>query len=78
MFFDDNEELRLLADELDIYLQESCMKYKTVPLALSAVLLARLIHLNGVFESKEDFGKLLVSVGNSLLNKELDKPRNVH
>jgi hypothetical protein len=27
---------------------------------------------------KEDFGKLLVSVGNSLLNKELDKPRNVH
>jgi len=78
MFFDNNEELRLLADELDIYLQESCMKYKTVPLALSAVLLARLIHLNGVFESKEDFGKLLVSVGNSLLNKELDKPRNVH
>jgi hypothetical protein len=78
MFFDDNEELRLLADELDTYLQESCMKYKTVPLALSAVMLARLIHLNAVFESKEDFGKLLLSVGNSLLNKELDKPRNVH
>jgi len=54
------------------------MKYKTVPLALSAVLLARLIHLNGVFESKEDFGKLLVSVGNSLLNKEFDKPKNIH
>jgi len=78
MFFDDNEELRLLADELDTYLQESCMKYKTVPLALSAVVLARLIHLNGVFETKEDFGKLLLSVGNSLLNKEFDKPRNVH
>jgi len=78
MFFDDNEELRLIADELDAYLQESCMKYKTVPLALSAVVLARLIHLNGVFETKEDFGKLLLSVGNSLLNKEFDKPRNVH
>ena len=78
MFLDDDSELRILADELDTYLQETCMKYKTVPLALSAVLLARLIHLNGVFESKEDFGKLLLSVGNSLLNKEFDKPRNVH
>jgi hypothetical protein len=78
MELDDNEELRILADELDTYLQESCMKYKTTPLSLSAVLLARLIHLNNAFESKEDFGKLLLSVGDSLLNKEFDKPRNVH
>jgi hypothetical protein len=78
MFLDDDSELRILADELDTYLQETCMKYKTVPLALSAVLLARLIHLNGVFESKEDFGKLLLSVGNSLLNKEFDKPESIH
>jgi len=40
--------------------------------------LARLIHLNGVFETKEDFGKLLVSIGNSLLNKEFDKPESLH
>ena len=78
MLLDDDSELRILADELDTYLQETCMKYKTVPLSLSAVMLARLIHLNGVFETKEDFGKLLVSIGNSLLNKEFDKPRNVH
>jgi hypothetical protein len=59
-------------------LQRMCIEHKMPPLALSAVTLARLIHLNGAVDSKEDFGKLLLSVGTSIINKELDKPESLH
>lgn len=74
----DDTQLKLIADDLDIMLQRLCIEHKMPPLALSAVTLARLIHLNGAVDSKEDFGKLLLSVGSSLLNNELDMPERLH
>lgn len=74
----DDVELSLVSEELDIVLTTLCVKYKMPPLAISAITLARLIHLNGAVDTKDDFGKLLLSVGNSLLNKELDKPEQLH
>ncbi len=74
----DDDALRIIADELDILLQEICIKHKMPPLAVSAVTLARLIHLNGVVDTKDDLGKLLLSVGTSLLNNDLEKPERLH
>jgi hypothetical protein len=48
------------------------------PLALSAVMLARLIHLNDSVKSSDDLAKLLLNVGESILNKELEKPDRLH
>lgn len=75
----DDTQLRLIADDLDIFLQRLCIEHKMPPLALSAITLARLIHLNGAVETKDDLGKLMLSVGNSILNRELEiKPENLH
>ena len=73
-----DEQLRIIADDLDLVLQKLCIEHRMPPLAISAVALARMIHLNGVTDTKEDFGKLLLSVGNSLLNNELEKPERLH
>jgi hypothetical protein len=48
------------------------------PLALSAVMLARLIHLNNSVKTSDELAKLLLSVGESILNKELEKPERLH
>lgn len=74
----DDAQLRIIADDIDILLQRLCIEHKMPPLSVSAITLARLIHLNGVVDSKDDLGKLFVSVGNSILNKELDKPESIH
>lgn len=74
----DDVELSLISEELDIVLTTLCIKYKMPTLAVSAITLARLLHLNLAGDSKEDFGKLLLSVGNSVLNNELDKPESLH
>jgi hypothetical protein len=48
------------------------------PLSVSAVILARMIHLNRLVDGQDDLAKLFLSIGNSIVNKELDKPQNVH
>jgi len=45
---------------------------------LSAVILARLIHLNNSVKTSDDMAKLLLSVGESILNKELEVPDRLH
>ena len=74
----DDSQLQLVSDEVDLYISEACVKYKMPPLALSAVMLARLIHLNNSVNSSDDLAKLLLSVGESILNKELEKPERLH
>jgi hypothetical protein len=74
----DDEQLSLVSEELDMVLTTICVKYKMPPLAVAAITLARLIHLNNAGDSKEDFGKLLLSVSNSIMNDELDKPESLH
>ena len=75
--FDDGE-LYLISEEIDLFITESCIKYKISPLKFSAVTLARLIHLNDSVKSSDDLAKLLLSVGESILNKELEKPDRLH
>jgi hypothetical protein len=75
--FDDGQ-LHLASEEIDLFITELCVKYKMPPLALSAVLLARLIHLNNSVNSSDDLAKLLLSVSESILNKELEKPERLH
>jgi hypothetical protein len=41
-------------------------------------MLARLIHLNDSVKSSDDLAKLLLNVGESILNKELEKPDRLH
>jgi hypothetical protein len=75
--FDDGE-LYLISEEIDLFITESCIKYKISPLKFSAVTLARLIHLNDSVKSSDDLAKLLLNVGESILNKELEKPERLH
>lgn len=74
----DDQQLRVIADDLDLALQRICIEHRMSPLSLSAITLARLIHLNGAVDTKDDLGKLMVGVGNSIVNKELDKPERLH
>jgi hypothetical protein len=75
--FDDGE-LYLISEEIDLFITESCIKYKISPLKFSAVTLARLIHLNNSVKTSDELAKLLLSVGESILNKELEKPDRLH
>ena len=74
----DDSELYLISEEIDLFITKSCIKYKISPLKFSAVTLARLIHLNDSVKSSDDLAKLLLNVGESILNKELDKPDRLH
>jgi hypothetical protein len=74
----DESELHLVSEEIDLFITESCIKYKISPLKFSAVTLARLIHLNNSVNSSDDLAKLLLSVGESILNKELETPGILH
>jgi hypothetical protein len=74
----DDDMLKMVSDEADIFISESCVKYKMPPLALSAVMLARLIHLNNSVKTSDELAKLLLSVGESILNKELEVPDILH
>ena len=74
----DESELHLVSEEVDLFISRSCVKYKISPLKFSAVTLARLIHLNNSVNSSDDLAKLLLSVGESILNKELENKERLH
>lgn len=74
----DDTQLRIISDELDIKLQSICIEHNMPPLSVGAIVLARIIRLNDIVGDSQDLGKLLLSVGNSILNKELEKPGNIH
>ena len=67
-------QLRIIADDLDLVLQRLCLQNKISPLSMSGIVLARLVHLNNLSESKDDLAKLMLSIGESLSKNELDKP----
>jgi hypothetical protein len=70
----DNTQLRIISDDLDLVLQRLCLQHKISPLSMSGIVLARLVHLNNLSESKDDLAKLMLSIGESLSKNELDKP----
>jgi hypothetical protein len=74
----DDNDLVDISKEVDDMLIGLSTTYKMDPLSLSAVLLARMVHLNRLVDGQDDLAKLFLSIGNSIVNKELDKPKNVH
>jgi hypothetical protein len=70
----EDTQLRIIADDLDLVLQRHCLQNKISPLSMSGIVLARLVHLNNLSESKDDLAKLMLSIGESLSKNELDKP----
>ena len=74
----DDAQLRIIADDLDLVLQRLCLQNKISPLSMSGIVLARLVHLNNLSESKDDLAKLMLSIGDSLSNGELEKPESLH
>jgi len=74
----DDTHLAIVAEEIDVALQEICIKYKMPPLAICAVVLARMIHFSRIDNSEQDLGKLMESIASSIENKEFDKPENLH
>jgi hypothetical protein len=74
----DDNDLLDISKEIDDMLIGMSTTYKMDPLSISAVILARMIHLNRLVDGQDDLAKLFLSIGNSIVNKELDKPQNVH
>jgi hypothetical protein len=74
----DDKDLVDVSKEVDEMLIGLATTYKMDPLSISAVILARMIHLNKLVDGQEDLAKLFISIGDSIVNKELDKPWNVH
>lgn len=74
----DDKDLLDISKEIDDMLIGMSTTYKMDPLSVSAVILARMIHLNRLVDGQDDLAKLFLSIGNSIVNKELDKPQNVH
>jgi hypothetical protein len=74
----DDNDLVDISKEVDDMLIGLSTTYKMAPLSVSAVILARMIHLNRLVDGQDDLAKLFLSIGNSIMNKELDKPQNVH
>jgi hypothetical protein len=74
----DDKDLLDISKEVDDMLIGMSTTYKMDPLSVSAVILARMIHLNRLVDGQDDLAKLFLSIGNSIVNKELDKPQNVH
>lgn len=70
----EDTQLKIIADDLDLALQRTCLEHKISPLSVSAIVLARLVHLNNLSESKDDLAKLMLSIGESLSKNEFEKP----
>ena len=60
--------------EVDEFLLQFCMKNKFPSLMATSVIMARLVWLNRQGGTTEDFGKLLLSVVDSIDKKEFDIP----
>lgn len=75
--FDIDADLEMAVEEVDLFLTEFCMKYKSPPLMTSSVLLARLVSLNSLSDTMGDFGKLLSSIVVKIDNKELEPKKEM-
>jgi hypothetical protein len=67
-------ELSQPVTDIDEMLLELGLKHKLPPLLLSAIMMARLMHLNDECETTEDFVGLLESISNGYKNKEFTVP----
>ena len=74
------DKLRTLVDSLDKMLDNSCDEYEIPPLSMCGILLARMVHLCMMLSMEEDLAKLMISISDSIVNKELEQPdfKNLH
>jgi hypothetical protein len=69
-----DEQLLKLSNQVDTFLVQTATEYETPALALSAVILARLLLLNGQVDSASDFKKLLGAVSEAPIIKTTPQP----
>jgi hypothetical protein len=77
----DDIDLSGAVAEVDEFLLQLSIKNKFSPLVASSVILARLVWLNSIGNSTEDFSKLLGTIVNGIDDKTYDvgiQERNVH
>lgn len=74
----DDLDLQPSVDEVDEFLLKFCIQHKYPSLMASSIILARLLHLNKQAGNVDDFAKLLGTVSDGILNKEHEKPENLH
>jgi hypothetical protein len=74
----DDLELGHASEKVDEFLLSFCLENKFPALMATAIILARLLHLNKMAGSHEDYSKLLLSVHDGIDKKEFDKPTNIH
>jgi hypothetical protein len=71
----DNQLLKL-SGQVDTFLVQTAVEYETPALALSAVILARLLLLNGEANTAQDFKSLLGAVSEAPIIKK--SPQQLH
>ena len=69
-----DEQLLKLSGKIDTFLVETAIENETPALALSAVILARLLILNNEAESTQDFKTLLGVVSEAPTIKKTERP----
>jgi hypothetical protein len=71
-----DDQLLKLSGQVDTFLVQTAVEYETPALALSAVILARLLLLNGEANSAQDFKSLLGAVLEAPIIKK--SPQQLH
>ncbi len=71
-------ELGHATEVVDEFILSFCLENKYPPLLASAVILARLLHVNRIAHSEDDYTRLLQSVLEGILNKEFTVPKQLH
>lgn len=69
-----DEQLTKLSSEVDAFLLETAMEHQTPALALSAVILARLLIINAEADSAHDFKSLLSAISEAPILKKTTQP----
>ena len=69
-----DEQLLKLSSQVDTFLMQTALEYETPALSLSAVILARLLLLNGEANSAQDFKSLLSAVSEAPIIKNTTQP----
>ena len=72
--------MRTVVESLDKMLDTTCAEYNIPQLTMCGILLARIVHLCRLLSMEEDLAKLMISISESIVNKELEQPdlKNLH
>ena len=75
-----DDKLRTIVDSLDKMIDQTCHEHEIPPLSMCGILLARMVHLCKMLNMEDDLAKLMISISESIINKELEQPdfKNLH